>query len=180
MRDDLARPAGLTLIFGDSNRAIIPNRARGYGMGPGGLRNSQLIGMSQPGAGGALLSTGGELVRWSLALAEGKIVSAESYAAMTTPAVLNSGEATNYGFGLGIGVFEGRPTVFHGGGIPGFNSDMMHFPDEGVVVAVISNSASYRASGLARRIARMALGIEDVEIKDLAVSESVGPSPASM
>jgi D-alanyl-D-alanine carboxypeptidase len=171
VRDDLARPAGLKLTFGDSNRAIIPNRARGYEMGPGGLRNSQLIGMSQPGAGGALLSTGGELVRWSLALAEGKIVSSESYAAMTTPALLNSGETTDYGFGLGIGAFEGRPTVSHGGGIPGFNSDMMHFSDEGVVVAVISNSASYGASGLARRIARMALGIEDVEIKDLELSE---------
>ena len=55
------------------NRELIKNRAQGYEFVGGKLTNDAPLGMSQPGAAGALLSTGGDLVRWSQALTAGKV-----------------------------------------------------------------------------------------------------------
>ena len=161
-------PLGLTSIRYGSNSAIIRNRAQGYEMQSGELVNDPLIGMSQPGAAGALISNAADLVHWNQALVSGKAVSPASYEQMITPHVLSNGEATTYGFGLGIDALEGNKRVQHGGGINGFNSMLATYPESGLTVAVISNSNGYRASTLATKIARAALGIE-VTVLDLDV-----------
>lgn len=161
-------PLGLTSIRYGSNSDIIRNRAQGYEMRDGELQNDDLIGMSQPGAAGALISNAADLVRWNQALVSGKVVEPESYAQMTTPHVLESGEATTYGFGLGLDQLDGVRRVQHGGGINGFNSMLAFYPESGLTVAVISNSNGYRAGTLATLIARAALGIE-LDIRDLPV-----------
>ena len=169
--DVVAKPLDLMRTRYGSNGDIIRNRAQGYAMEDGELKNDGLIGMSQPGAAGALLSTAGDLVRWSHALSDGSVVSKESYAQMTTPHVLNDGEPVKYGFGLSIGEADGLASVSHGGGINGFNSMLITFPESDVTIATISNSEGYRAATLARDIARAVHDIE-IEIEDLPVPES--------
>lgn len=150
----------------DSNEDIIPNRAQGYRLRKGQLANDVYLGMSQPGGAGGLLSTGGELVRWSMALTHEGVVSAESFALMTTPTVLPNGKDTGYGFGLMMDEFAGRKCIFHGGGIHGFNSMLMWIPDGDVHVAVISNGEPVNAGKVADEIAYAALGIERPVVKD--------------
>lgn len=152
IEEKIAKPLGLSKTRYGSNRDLIRNRAQGYTRAKDGFRNDALIGMSQPGAAGALLSTAGDLVRWSHALATGKVVSAESYAAMTTSYELPDGSQTKYGFGLGLAALQDMPVVTHGGGINGFNSMLTHFPSSGVTIAVISNCESYSAGGFADAI----------------------------
>jgi hypothetical protein len=65
---ELGPALGLARTRYDSNTELIKNRARGYSGKDGKLVNADFLGMSQPGAAGALLSTGGDLVRWSMAL----------------------------------------------------------------------------------------------------------------
>lgn len=168
LAETFLEPLGLTAIRYGSNSAIIRNRAQGYEMQDGELVNDGLIGMSQPGAAGALISNAGDLVRWNQALVSGKVVSPASYEQMTTPHVLADGEATTYGFGLGIDTLDGVKRVQHGGGINGFNSMLATYPESGLTVAVISNSNGYRAATLATQIARAALGLE-AEVLDLPV-----------
>ena len=165
--DELTTPLGLQRTRYDSNKALITNRAQGYAFADGALANDDPIGMSQPGAAGGLLSTGGDLVRWSMALAGGKVVSKEQFAAMTTATVLPNGRDTHYGFGIGIGEFEGRKVIRHGGGIDGFNSMLMWLPDADLHVAVISNGERLASGRVAEAIARAVLGIEHVAAKDL-------------
>ncbi len=154
IKEEIAEPLGLDRTRYGSNRDIIKNRAQGYSKFNSKLANDGLIGMSQPGAAGALLSTAGDLVRWQEALAGGKVVSPASYALMTTPYETSDGESTGYGFGLGIGDADGLVAVRHGGGINGFNSMLTHFPATDVTIAVISNSETYAASDLATQIGR--------------------------
>lgn len=161
-------PLGLTSIRYGSNADIIRNRAQGYEMRDGELVNDSLIGMSQPGAAGALISSAADLVRWNQALVSGQVVKSATYEQMTTPHVLNDGEATTYGFGLGLDELDGVKRVQHGGGINGFNSMLAYYPESGLTVAVISNSNGYRAAALATQIARAALGIE-VQVLDLEI-----------
>jgi CubicO group peptidase (beta-lactamase class C family) len=158
LRTQLLAPLGLERTRVDSNGEVIPNRAQGYGFEDDRLWNDRLIGMNQPGAAGALISTAKELVAWEIALAGGKVVSRESYEEMTTPFLLESGEESPYGFGLALGQQRGRACVFHGGGIFGFNSWLGRFPEEELTIAVISNSEGLAAQSVALDLARELLG----------------------
>ena len=161
VRKALFEPIGLTRSRYDSNRDLIKNRAQGYSIGPGGkLYNDNYLGMSQPGGAGGILSTGGELVRWSMALTSGQVVSADSFAQMSEPTVLPSGKPTGYGFGLMVDELAGKKRIGHGGGIHGFNSMLFWLPDEDLHVAVISNGEPLRSDKVADAIAFAALGIE--------------------
>lgn len=169
MQEAFFTPLGLTRTRCDSNSEIIAGRAQGYRLVNGEVVNDRHLGMSVPGAAGALLSTAGDLVRWQLALGSGKVVSPESYAQMTTPGVLSDGKPTGYGFGLVMDELDGRRRIQHGGGINGFASTLSHFPDDGVTIAIISNSEDLRGD-LVRKIQRAALGVEAPEVKDLALT----------
>lgn len=170
VQDELFGPLGLTRTRYESNAEIIPGRAQGYTLKDGKLANDQALGADVPGAAGSLLSTAGDLVRWEIALSSGKVVSPGSYALMTTSAVLADGKETGYGFGLRINEWEGRRRVWHGGGIFGFNSLLVALPDDGVTVAVITNSDAMSPRNIADAVARLALGLADFEPKDLALS----------
>ena len=167
--DELCTPLGLLRTRYDSSSDLIRNRAQGYGMADGQRRNDEPLGMSQPGAAGALLSTGEDLVRWSMALAGGKVVTPATYASMTTPLILPNGRDTGYGFGLMTGDLEGQRVVHHGGGIHGFNSLLMHVVPADLHVAVVSNSERASSDRLAKEIARAVLGISKPAVKDEAI-----------
>ena len=147
-------PLGMTRTRYDSNAALIPDRAQGYQVIDGALANDELIGLSQPGAAGALMSTARDLVTWSLALSSGKVVRAEIYDEMTTPFLLDNATETDYGFGLFLADRNDRPCVHHGGGINGFNSHMTEYPEDGLTIAVISNSEGFNAGAVEATIAR--------------------------
>lgn len=65
----------------------------------------------EPG-GAAPVAAGGEIVYLSA-------TGMADLERMTTPFTLSDGEATGYGYGLGIGDIGGRPAIRHGGGIFG-------------------------------------------------------------
>jgi D-alanyl-D-alanine carboxypeptidase len=177
MQDEFFKPLGLERTTYGFNIPIIKNRAKGYGATNGTIENAPHLGMSQPFAAGSLLSTGEDLVKWSMALTSGKVVTPESYSLMTTPCILpaaegQQGENTHYGFGLEIGEWEGRPCIRHGGGIHGFNSSYMYLPGDDVHIAVICNSPT-GSSRILNDIAQEVVGIEKVVAKDV-------PIPAQM
>jgi CubicO group peptidase (beta-lactamase class C family) len=162
----LFKPLGLTRTRYDSNSELIKNRAQGYRLEKGKLRNDHLVGMSQPGAAGGLMSTGGDLVRWMIALSSGRVVKPESFALMTTSTVLPSGRDTHYGFGLSIDEFAEKKCISHGGGIFGFNSMIKWIPEADLCVAVISNGEPLSSGKIADAIAYKLLGIERGTVKD--------------
>ncbi len=160
LQEELFEPLKLARTRYDSNVDLIKNRAQGYAFDAGTLRNDQVIGMSQPGAAGALISTAQDLVRWQIALTSGKIVSSESFESMCTSAVLPDGRDTRYGFGLFVDELAGRKRIQHGGGIFGFNSILAWYPEADVHVAVISNSEALPSGKVADEIASLALGTD--------------------
>ncbi len=152
-----AKPLGLDDTQNCLVPPIIPRRAHGYADANRTWTNATYLAMSQPYAAGALCSTVGDLVRWNRALATGKVVSAASYAAMTTP---EGGAArSKYGFGLGRDTLAGHTVISHGGGIPGFITSNAWFPDEELSVTVLTNSGSAPSDRLMAQLARLALGV---------------------
>lgn len=158
--EQLATPLGLTSTRYCANSPIIERRARGYGRTPGGLINAQYLDMTQPFSAGALCSTVGDLARWNHLLATGKVVSAASYARMTTPEGPAATKAPlHYGYGLAVDTLDGHRRIVHGGGIFGFISANAYFPADSLSVTVLSNAAPSDPDRLAKDIARAVLGL---------------------
>lgn len=135
---------------------IIPRRAHGYEPSESTWINTPYLAMSQPYAAGAMCSTVGDLAKWNRALNTGHVVSATSYALMTTP----EGAATSsrYGFGLGRDTIAGRPMIAHGGGINGFSTGNAWIPSAELSITVLANSGSANSDELVNQLVRAALG----------------------
>ncbi|MGZ8412628.1 MAG: serine hydrolase domain-containing protein [Gemmatirosa sp.] len=121
---------------------------------------------------GMLCSTAGDLARWQRALATGRVVSAESRQAMTTPAVLASGRPSRYGLGVEIGAVDGLRYLEHGGATPGFLGESAYLPDSAVGVTVLTNGvyAGSIVTRLVQGVARQALGLPQPRLADLPTS----------
>ena len=162
--------ADLEATYYCDNQPIIPRRAEGYKVVGGEVVNDDLIGMRQPYAAGALCSTVIDLVKWTRALSRGAVVSTDSYAQMTSPRTLNDGSELDYGFGLGVGELDEHSRIAHVGGINGFRTMLTYYPDDDVIVTVLTNSGSAHPGQLADDLSRLALGLPTPEIADLDIA----------
>ena len=99
---------------------------------------------------GALYSTVGDLFKWERAIYTNKILRPESWKQTFTP-FLNK-----YGYGWGIDTLYGKTYMAHSGGIHGFTSYLMRFPEEELVVIVMDNS-SRGLSKISRNLVAIAL-----------------------
>jgi len=161
LQEELFGPLGLTHTRYDSNRDLIRNRAQGYDFDPGvGPFNDALIAMGNAGAGGGLLSTAGDLVRWSMALTSGRVVQPASYRQMVDSAVPTGIPGMSYGFGLAVFDQQGRTRISHFGAINGFTAVLSWYPDEDLHVAVISNSTAVASDPIEMGIATAILSAD--------------------
>jgi CubicO group peptidase (beta-lactamase class C family) len=137
----------------------------------GMLRRGQEIDMSCPMAAGGFLSTPSELVRFGYAMLNRELLDSATVELFWTPQRLKAAAAdeaaglvrmrapTTYGYGwtiqnVALGDDEAATTrmIGHGGSVLGGQASLMIFPDEDLVVAVMTN-ASADVSGFAREIA---------------------------
>jgi hypothetical protein len=88
---------------------------------------------------GGLYSNCADLVRWNYALRNGKVVTPESFALMSTSGVLNDATPTRYGFGLAVDDFGGVREVRHAGGLPGFTLENVTYPELDLDIIVLTN-----------------------------------------
>ena len=67
----------------------------------------------------------------------------------------------------------GHRQLSHGGGINGFSTMIARYPDDRLAVIVLSNTAGAPAGGIASRIAKVMLGIEEKPVVDLPADEEL-------
>ena len=125
-----------------SNTDVVPRKARGYRLTRDGLVQGSYTNHLWPYSAGSLCSTVGDLVTWLHALHGGHVLPEASYREMITPGKLNDGTPVRYAMGLGLQDPRGRPAIGHGGAIgSGFVAHTMYYPHEGLVVAMLVNTA---------------------------------------
>ncbi len=135
-----------------------PADAKGYGRAGAPPTPARSLSMTSPYAAGALCSTVFDLARWQDALTSGRVVTAASYAAMTSPDTLADGTRMAYGFGLGTGRDGAHRVVSHNGGINGFVSSLTWLPDDSVTIAILVNTESSAADQLDAQFRRVVTG----------------------
>lgn len=115
--------------------------ARGYSWNAGKFEPALDWDMSWAGGAGALYSTVGDLFRWNEALFGGHVMSEASFRAAITPVALPPNvDGMNYGYGLIMYELKGLPVTGHGGGLNGWSSQLLRFPDQRCTVVALGNS----------------------------------------
>jgi len=152
LRERIFAPLGMKDSGLDTDELILPKRAQGYMPGPGGIVLARSESMTVPWAAGSIYSTTGDLLKWEQGLFGGKVLSADSLKAMTTPG------KGNYGLGVGVDKKDGLDVVQHGGGIEGFNTHLLYVPDRRIAVVALSNVNGVAPGMMAGQLLDVVLG----------------------
>ena len=156
VQSKIFEPLGMKRSMYCDSYANVTRRAHGYHMPPGMIARAPTVNYGWVFAAGALCSTAGDLVTWLKALHGGKVLSAKSYAEMTSRAKLNDGSLVEYGMGIKVREdMRGNKYISHGGTAPGFRSEAMWFPDAQMAVVVLMNTspASFSPVDVALKLA---------------------------
>ena len=110
-------------------------------------------------AGGGFESSARDLCKLADSLFNGFILTSEYRKQMWVTGTTRDGKMTDYGLGWRIGVENGKPVVSHSGGQRGANSFWKVYPDDGVVVVVLTNREATQPSKLADYLSTLAFAI---------------------
>ncbi|GEN11927.1 CubicO group peptidase, beta-lactamase class C family [Myxococcus fulvus] len=134
-------PLGLRHTGADHPHQLIPGRTRFYAPGPSGTHlHAAHVDNSYKWAGGGLLSTAEDLVRFGSAHLQPGFLRKQTLALLFTSQKLQSGKETGVGIGWRIGVTaQGRRFFHHRGAIEGGRGLLLLFPDSQLVVALLTN-----------------------------------------
>jgi CubicO group peptidase (beta-lactamase class C family) len=152
LRERIFDPLGMKDSGLDSDDLVLPKRAEGYAPGPKGLTVARSESMSVPFSAGSIYSTTGDLLKWEQGLFGGKLLSADSLKAMTTPG------KGDYGLGVGIHDEDGVKVVEHGGGIEGFNTNLIYVPEKRICVVVLANVNGAAPDQMGQQLLDVTLG----------------------
>jgi CubicO group peptidase (beta-lactamase class C family) len=156
-------------------QTLIPHHALGYDVDPKkGFIPTRPTLLTQFGIGGGLCSTAGDLLAWQHALEEGRVVGADSYRLMSTPAPLADGTPTGYGYGLFPSDFDGHPMIGHSGGVAGFSADLNHYVRDHLRVIVLTNTEEGPIFEVERLIAATVLGLPPLAAAPITAQELAG------
>jgi CubicO group peptidase (beta-lactamase class C family) len=164
MRTQVFEPLGMDHTRADTDLGAIPDRATFYfpkfaadprygPQAPSELDYSCFAGSA------AFLTTPSDLVRFGLAIDNGKLLQPATVQLLQTSQRLASGEETGYGLGWDIETIalagETRRMVGHDGEVMGGTvASFMTFREQGIVVAVMSNTSFADTAALAASVAQ--------------------------
>jgi CubicO group peptidase (beta-lactamase class C family) len=145
------KPAGMTATRPTNITPVPSNRAVGYTGNDNSRPATDWIALRPSGA---FVSTTLDLAKWEVVLRGNTVLSDASREAMWSRVRLADATTANYGFGWHVETLLGRPTVWHGGGLPGFTSNYLRFTEDGVTVIVLANGDDVDTAGITLGIAR--------------------------
>ncbi len=141
----ILRPLGMAhSVFGPAVAG--QDYAQGYtrfALGPLVPARTEARGWLEGAAG--LSTTALDLVKWDMALIQGRVLNAQSYALMTTPRQLSTGRAREYGCGIGVAIINDTIVLRHEGQISGFTAWNIIIPATHSALVILSNCEEWDA-----------------------------------
>lgn len=155
LRDRIFQPLGMqTRIISEAD--IIPNRAAGYRLVKGQLKNQEWVSPTlNTTADGALYFNILDLAKWDDALYTTKLLKPASLDQMWTPVKLSDGKpnSDHYGFGWFINQAAGHRLIEHGGAWQGFTTHIARYVDDKLTVVVLTNLEGGAPGSIAHHVA---------------------------
>ena len=135
LRTNIFEPLGMLNTGYDHNQSDL---AVGYANQT--TATADYLDMTIPYAAGGLYSTIEDLYRWDQALYTEQLVAQKALDAMFTAyATIPNTDGMGYGYGWMIGQRLNRRIIFHGGGIDGYTSVIVRYPDDKFTLIVLTN-----------------------------------------
>jgi CubicO group peptidase (beta-lactamase class C family) len=139
---------------------IIPNRAAGYRLLKGELKNQEWVSPTMnTTADGSLYFSILDLAKWDAALYSEKLLKRSTLEQMWTVAKLSDGQpnAGKYGFAWFIHDQNGHHVIEHEGQWQGFETQISRYMDDQLTVVVLTNLAEAKPDAIAHRVAELYL-----------------------
>jgi CubicO group peptidase (beta-lactamase class C family) len=156
LQQRIFQPLGMRTTRIISEADIVPNRAAGYQLVKGELKNQDWVApMVNTTADGSLYFSVLDLAKWDAALYGEKLLKRSSLDLMWTPARLKDGSANKdgYGFGWFIENRGGHRVVSHDGAWQGFQTTIARYVDDRLTVVVLTNLADGKPWEIAEHVA---------------------------
>jgi CubicO group peptidase (beta-lactamase class C family) len=154
----------------DDYTRIVKDRAIAYSDGPGNFTTEMPF--ENIHGNGGLLTTVGDLLRWTSNFAHPVVGDAAFVKEEQEPGRFNDGRQHNYALGLIVGTYRGVREVSHSGATAGYRAWLSAYPERQLTVAVLCNVSSGNATQYAHEIADVYLGLP--KLAGTAAPASVG------
>jgi CubicO group peptidase (beta-lactamase class C family) len=156
LQQRIFQPLGMQTTRIISEADIVPNRAAGYRLVKGELKNQEWVApMVNTTADGSLYFSVLDLARWDAALYGEKLLKRSSLDLMWTPVKLKDGSPNKdgYGFGWFTENRRGHRVVSHDGAWQGFQTTIARYVDDRLTVVVLTNLAEGKPWEIAEHVA---------------------------
>lgn len=153
-------PLGMSTTRIINEADIIPNRAAGYRLAGGRLKNQEWVSPSlNTTADGSLYFSILDLSKWDASLYTEKLLKSANLEQMWTVAALRDGKPNSgqYGFGWFVRSKKGHRLVEHEGQWQGFETQISRYVDDGLTVVVLTNLADAKPKRIADGVASIYL-----------------------
>ncbi len=161
MRREIFEPLGMDETVAEHVDSLIYHRSRAYlhaGEEEDRIVNAPYVDNSNKWAGGGFLSTAEDLVRYGSAHLGGSFLAPETVDLLWSSQETTDGEPTGYGIGWRVAQEDGRTVVSHTGGAMGGTTILLVYPEEEVVVAILTNVQGVGQNETSRAIADLFVG----------------------
>ena len=164
VRAHLLEPLGLDGVS-VADRVAGPRMSEALRHGEEGIVEVPFIDMTAYSGAGSVCASPSELLTWLQALNAGDVISPESLQLMRTPsAVVGNSDKQKipYGMAQRIGVLHGHRRVGHTGTFDGGSAVLNFYPDDGLEIAILSNTRGEgvpHARSIETEIASRILGV---------------------
>jgi CubicO group peptidase (beta-lactamase class C family) len=156
LQERIFKPLNMSTARIISEADIVPNRAAGYRLVNGELKNQEWVSPSlNTTADGALYLTVYDMAKWDAALYTEKLLKRSSLEQMWTPVRLNNGKRVAYGFGWRLGEVHGHRIVEHSGAWQGFVAQISRYPDDKLTIILFANRAHTNETKIAHGVAAL-------------------------
>jgi len=160
LQERIFRPLDMRTTRIINEAEIIPNRAAGYRLLKGELKNQQWVSPTMnTTADGSLYFSILDLAKWDAALYTEKLLKRSTREQMWTVAKLSNGQPNSgkYGFAWFIHDQNGHHVVEHEGQWQGFETQISRYVDDQLTVVVLTNLANAKPDAIAHGVAEIYL-----------------------
>ena len=170
MRDHIFEPLGMMHSDYFMSERVRDQLAQGYQFKKGSFEPVDYLRLNTPGCGG-IFSSVNDMVKYVSALMnrgaleDGQLVKPETLKMMMTSQLDTDARVFGMGFGFMLRYYGKYLSVRHGGGWPGFISEMTVVPEQKLAVIVFNNSSSSAPGLIAKGMLYRLLGLSDPDEK---------------
>ena len=156
LRERVFTPLGMRTARVITEEDIVPNRAAGYRLVRGELKNQNWVAPKlNTTADGSLYLSVQDYIAWDRGLRAKHILKPASWATVYSPVTLTSGNRYPYGFGWSIDTVAGQLRIHHGGSWQGFQTYISRYLGDDVTIVALANLGSAQPGAIVDGIAAL-------------------------